>query len=800
MIAGLAVIGSLSTARAQCQLQLDPTVWTLVYHDDFNYLDRTEWDTSPNHNTNINDHYGWGTEWYDFNDPSLVTIASVPNSNNNNMLVLTAKRWLDANGNPVDEPGISPDGTARNIHYRSGMVVSKFQGGLNHSKETSYGVWQARIKCPTNTNGWPAFWLFSGPTEIDILDGISPDNVGAPAPALQNNVIDRKFDDKSISPTPILPSCAAKLRGWSAPGQPLSTLFSDDFHEYTIVWTPEKVTFFFDGRETNSIPSTAVVTRDAWPDIMLTMQMLYEGNAGTPSYDPNETSQMYVDWVRVYKPYVTPGPDYGHASAFSGYSVPENKYKTSSEFLNHDITGIAQSSSLVNATAGSITVNPNKAGQVFYQGTDNLLYVAEQIGTTWTVSALPTVSGGDVAGDIVYHQANDLVVYKGSDARLHAVYFDGSSWQHVWLNSSWAARVNAQPGSVAVHSSGRVAYLGQDSQLHYCDADLVYPWAVTNLTNRYGNAAYAAGDVLFDEVGAIIYKGRDDRLQYYWLNNNIYQHSWADDYWNTGDYTVSRTPHSVAYANGTFYYIGRDDKKLHQLVYDGNVATGHYWNPAMLPSASYVYDQTGYPMADRGLSGITINTAGTRLTYVGQDGRLQSLTLSSGNWHHDWIDNYWNTGEYLSFNTFSNANQYSSLATTDVGQSFYCGADQHLRYFNYEPCSKEYSFAQCNNNSLTHGTLNRTALATTPAASMAQSASLSAYPNPTDGTVEVLLPTELRSAPIRFTLYSLMGKVMTEGTLSTKASSLQLDAYPAGVYLLRIQGAEKTYQTKLVKH
>ncbi len=362
-----------------------------------------------------------------------------------------------------------------------------------------------------------------------------------------------------------------------------------------------------------------------------------------------------------------------------------------------------------------------------------------------------------------------------------------------------AAGVNSQPGSIAVHSGGRVAYRGTDNQLHYCDVGTSYPWAVQNVVNQDGGSAYVAGDIIFQEAfQSIIYKGADDRLQYYWLNGNTYQHSWADDYWSTGAYTVSHTPKSVAISNGQLYYIGRDDNKLHQLTYNGNT---NHWDPMILPSPSYAYDQTGYPMADRAFGGITSNAAGTRLTYVGQDGRLQSLSLNNGNWRHDWIDTYWNTGEYLSFSTSSATNQYSSVVATETGQAFYCGADQHLRCFSYEPCTNEYTYAICSSNSPVRGTLNRSALSVTTATTAIQLADspFSVYPNPTNGTVDVLLHADLLSTPVHFTLYSSIGQVIAEGLLTTNTPRLQLGTYPNGVYLLRIEVAEKTYQTKLIK-
>jgi hypothetical protein len=322
-----ALVGGFSlTAHAQAKLNFDYSVWAENYRDDFSgpTLDRTEWDTSPDHNQNINNHFGWGSEWYDFNDSSLVAIRNPTGSNG--LVCLTAKRWLDDQRRPIEQPyGTYGDGATRYVRYRSGMLIAKAGGHPdspnwnNHSQQASYGAWEARLKLPANPNAWPAFWLWSSEVEIDIVDGVNTDNTSA-MPGLLNNVIDNQYNVAGIQPPPAQAASDKRTKVWADDGQARATLLSDDFHLYTMTWTPEEVTFFLDGREIRTVPRSVVVTRQGYPVIMLTLQMQpWVGGGANP--DPTETAQMYIDWVRILKPRSA-------ADGQRNYSVAPSTYKS----------------------------------------------------------------------------------------------------------------------------------------------------------------------------------------------------------------------------------------------------------------------------------------------------------------------------------------------------------------------------------------------------------------------------------------------------------------------------------------
>ena len=428
------------------------------------------------------------------------------------------------------------------------------------------------------------------------------------------------------------------------------------------------------------------------------------------------------------------------------------------------------------------------------------------------------MSGGDVYGDVLCNTSanyNPYILYRGSDNRIQAYYYstNTSSWYHIWITPSSAPKVSTKQGSINFSLyNGQVAYIGQDAQLHYCFGNtFVDPnegnWVVNDIRNTNGWGAGAAGDIVFEpsSSGAICYKGNDDRIQYYYLDGTTYRHAWTDNDFSTSAplaRQISQKPKSLAMHGNIFYYIGKADDKIHRYAYNGNTNS---WDHTLLPNASYLYDQTGYPMADRAKGGIECNTEGNRISYLGYDGRIQTMYLDANGWHHGWIDDHFNTGEFRAFDS-NLSSKYSSIAIGDL-KAFYCGADSHLRYFNYEPCAIASDNTICNQGE-TLSTLHRVGKPTSPTGASATLQSgqiadvqqLVIYPNPMVGTTTIILPDSFKAATSSYTLYSALGAIVEQGVFSTKQSSINLAGYQSGVYLLLVKNGGQVRQSKVFKN
>ncbi|TVT43527.1 family 16 glycosylhydrolase [Hymenobacter setariae] len=680
-------------AAAQCKLRLDfsnpSSGWTIVARDEFDDSAGTGrpnpkfWQVRPG---GTDQYAGWGSEWYDTSDSSLVTVSG-------GAAHLRATRWRDAQGNPLSvQKGTYSNGAPRYVRYRSGMLRSVGPFVL-----PSYGAYEARLKLPANgEDAWPTFWLWAHQgTEIDMLDGARIDNwpYAYPSnPGLLTNVIDWHHP----SSTQQYPNCGRLSKLWSDPWWSQATLLSRQYNTYTMVWTPAKITFFFNGREIQTVPRSAIQSVQQWSELFINLQTTSWTNA-TADF------QLDVDYVRLLRPTCMV-----NGTCPDDYVMDASSYKSSYEALNHDISQpvpnwepssdrdpeATTTWAKVSAEPGSIAVGKTLPGQastqVFYRGTNDRLYLAHNArGNDWTVTALPYTSGYDVAGDVAYIPCLQLAMYKGADGRLQGYYLDAlGGWQHTWLTGAAGQGnelVDGQAGAVTILADeGIVAYRSQhatilvftiDPSCYSSSATAAYA-PTTPLRIPNGSATDVAGDLVYDQrTRSIFYRGQDNQLQAYWWDGQAYTHARVD----SAQPMAAKPTALVATATGIFY-VSQDDNIC---CVTRNKRTGHFAT-AVLPMAPYTYGDTGYPMAYKVKGSLASTPDGTHLLYQGYDGRLQMLYLDGIQWQHAWLDDYWNTNEFCSFST----KQGSGLAsvTTDSRRTFYCDAYNHLRYFGWEPC------------------------------------------------------------------------------------------------------------------
>lgn len=161
-----------------------------------------------------------------------------------------------------------------------------------------YGRVEARMKLPSTTGIWPAFWMLptSSPYggwaaggEIDIMESV--------------NIADRIHG--TIHFGGVWPNNTS-AGGQFAPG----TDFSQGFHTYTVEWEPDTIRWFVDGTLFRSLsrsnwwsdnaPGNDRAPFDSAFHILLNIAVggNFPGNPNGSSVFPQ---QMQVDWVRVFR-------------------------------------------------------------------------------------------------------------------------------------------------------------------------------------------------------------------------------------------------------------------------------------------------------------------------------------------------------------------------------------------------------------------------------------------------------------------------------------------------------------------
>lgn len=283
------------TAKATCNVTVTAAIpdgaekpgYTLVWNDEFDgsTLDRTKW----NYQTGTRDFYHdfdsgvyfWGNDEAQYYTQDAVSVS-------NGSLVITATQQ------PMD------DGRT----YKSGRILTRDLASW------TYGFFEAKIKTPTGSGMWPAFWMLPQPSsyanlsnkyggwpysgEIDIMEAKG---------RLLNKV------DTTLHYGPI------EAGGWTSKYNTSEYTMSsntDQWHTYAVEWTAQYIKWFVDG--------TAVMTIgcDTWYTLSsasagaaspfdqpfyILLNLAVGGrydNYNMPA-DNFTSASMYVDYVRVYK-------------------------------------------------------------------------------------------------------------------------------------------------------------------------------------------------------------------------------------------------------------------------------------------------------------------------------------------------------------------------------------------------------------------------------------------------------------------------------------------------------------------
>ena len=158
---------------------------------------------------------------------------------------------------------------AWNRDYTSGML------NTIGSFAQKYGYFEMRAELPTATGSWPAFWMLPSPyapgAEADIMEGL----------ALTPNVDYRHANG-----------------GTNASESLYDNIYKADptgFHTYGMLWTPQAVTFYYDGVAvlTGATPST-------WTSPMAMIVNLATGGWGGATDASQFPAQLKVDYIHAY--------------------------------------------------------------------------------------------------------------------------------------------------------------------------------------------------------------------------------------------------------------------------------------------------------------------------------------------------------------------------------------------------------------------------------------------------------------------------------------------------------------------
>jgi Ca2+-binding RTX toxin-like protein len=164
----------------------------------------------------------------------------------------------------IDQQG----GATKDFEFTSGMISTQ------SSFWQTYGYFEMTAELPEGAGAWPAFWMLpvdnSWPPEIDILEAFG--------------------DQPGQVHTAVINSGGTMTDAWSQ----VDT--SGGSHRFGAMWTPYEITFYVDGVEIMSTPTTSELHDPMYLIANLAIGGPWAGNA-----DPSLIAQLKIDEIVAYQ-------------------------------------------------------------------------------------------------------------------------------------------------------------------------------------------------------------------------------------------------------------------------------------------------------------------------------------------------------------------------------------------------------------------------------------------------------------------------------------------------------------------
>ncbi len=241
-----------------------PNGYTLVFSDEFRGrdIDSSKWNT----------RYRWGP-WQTINNEQQFYVDRLNDRNFGYSPFEFDGEHLSIVAKPT--PG-NLRGKANNKGYLSGAMTTyqKFK--------MRYGYVEMRAKLPKGKGLWPAFWLLHNQEngkrpEIDVVELLGD----RPNIAYQTY---HYYDNWNLRSTP-----SYEARGSD---------YTQNFHTYGMKWEPGRITWYVDGKATNSFSNGNVSSEDMYLLVNLAIGGAW---AGSPNGSTRFPAKYTIDYIRAYR-------------------------------------------------------------------------------------------------------------------------------------------------------------------------------------------------------------------------------------------------------------------------------------------------------------------------------------------------------------------------------------------------------------------------------------------------------------------------------------------------------------------
>lgn len=241
--------------------------YSLIWQDEFDQdaINLADWNYETGDGTDYGLPKGWGNSELQIytTDPSN---AYLSDDNGNSVLVITAKE--DGQGG-----------------YTSAKLTTQNKVSARFGKVTT------RIKLPETQGIWPAFWMLG--TNFDVMDWPGCGEIDILE--LVGNLPEKTLHTVHFTN-------GENSWEYNSKDYTLSTgKFSDDYHIFTLDWTPEEMIFFVDGQEAQRVAIEADM-KEFLRSFYFILNIAVGGTLpGNPDGSTLLPQSMFVDYIRYYE-------------------------------------------------------------------------------------------------------------------------------------------------------------------------------------------------------------------------------------------------------------------------------------------------------------------------------------------------------------------------------------------------------------------------------------------------------------------------------------------------------------------
>lgn len=180
--------------------------------------------------------------------------------------------------------------TARQESYK-GRGYTSARITTQGKREQRYGRFEARIKMPSGRGLWPAFWML----------GANEDVVGWPQTG-EIDVMEYRGQEPTVIHGTLHGPGYSGIKAFTRRFELQAARFDQDFHDFTVEWDEDQVSWRVDGHlyhriKRNYVPGDWVFDH---PFYLILNLAVGGGYVGPPDGSTTFPQTMVVDWVRVY--------------------------------------------------------------------------------------------------------------------------------------------------------------------------------------------------------------------------------------------------------------------------------------------------------------------------------------------------------------------------------------------------------------------------------------------------------------------------------------------------------------------